>query len=234
MRPAKSVKTVSEPAMHIAIDGPAASGKSTLGRAVADALGYRFLDTGQMYRAVTLEALRQGVSGNDEVALGRIAQELEFELRGARLFINGSPGGPELHTPEVDAAVSAVSAHPSVRSVLVHSQRDIANRDSIVMVGRDIGTTVLPGAAVKLWLTASDAERARRRLKEEPQFVANEGHEAALARLSSRDHYDSTRLHSPLQQAPDAIIVDTDGRSPRQVLDLALAAIRVAAVDDPS
>ena len=130
--------------------------------------------------------------------------------------------------------MSAVSAHPSVRSVLVHSQREIANRDSIVMVGRDIGTTVLPDAAVKLWLTASDAERARRRLKDEPQCVAIEGHEAALARLSERDHYDSTRLHSPLQKAPDAIIVDTDGRSPRQVLDLALAAIRVAAGDDPS
>jgi CMP/dCMP kinase len=225
------VKSAPECGLLIAIDGPAASGKSTLGGAIADALGYRFLDTGKMYRAVTLKALEEGVSSNDEAALLRIAQEMTFELAGPLLLIDGSPAGQELHSPDVESTVSEVSAHPSVRSVLVRRQRELAKGAGIVMVGRDIGTTVLPAAPVKLWLTASQAERARRRLHDEPDHLARAGHQAALVRLGTRDRIDSTRSHSPLQKAPDAIIVNTDGLSPRQVLDQALAAIRAVATD---
>jgi cytidylate kinase len=228
------VKSASETGLHIAIDGPAASGKTTLGSAIADVLGFRFLDTGKMYRAVTLKALQEGVASNNEAALLRIAQEIKFDFAGARLLIDGSPEGQQLHSPDVDSNVSEVSAHPSVRSVLVRRQRELANGAGIVMVGRDIGTTVLPAAPVKLWLTASEAERARRRLHDEPEHLARAGHEAALVRLGTRDRIDSTRSHSPLQKAPDAIIVNTDGKSPRQVLDQALAAIRVVSTDGPS
>ncbi len=211
---------------HIAIDGPAASGKSTLGRSIADSLGYKFLDTGQMYRAVTLKALIDRVPADDEARLSEIAQGLDFALSPNGLLIDGVPAGQELHSPEVDSAVSEISAQTAVRSALVRRQREIATGDPIVMVGRDIGTTVLPNAPVKLWLTASDSERARRRLRDQPEQVVREGHEAALARLGSRDRYDASRAHSPLQRAADAIFIDTDGRSPGQVLDQALAAIR--------
>jgi CMP/dCMP kinase len=222
------------PVMQIAIDGPAASGKSTLGRAIAEELRYPFLDTGQMYRAVTRKALSQGLPTDGADALTRIAQSTRFELASHGLTVDGMPAGQDLHSPEVDAAVSEVSAHPGVRAVLVDYQRELADSYAIVMVGRDIGTTVLPDAPVKLWITASEQERARRRLREQPDEVVLEGQAAAVARLGTRDRYDSTRVHSPLQKAADAIVIDTDGRSPRQVLDQALAVIRAASPDRPS
>jgi CMP/dCMP kinase len=222
------------PVMQIAIDGPAASGKSTLGRAIAGELRYPFLDTGQMYRAVTRKALSRGLPTDGAEALTRIAQSTRFELASHGLTVDGMPAGQDLHSPEVDAAVSEVSAHPGVRAVLVDYQRELADSYAIVMVGRDIGTTVLPDAPVKLWITASEQERARRRLREQPDEVVLEGQAAAVARLGTRDRYDSTRVHSPLQKAADAIVIDTDGRSPRQVLDQALAVIRAASPDRPS
>jgi cytidylate kinase len=225
---------MSRSTLRIAIDGPAASGKSTLGRAIADELRFPFLDTGQMYRAVTRRSFLEGVPAHDENELTRIAESIRFGLGPQGLTIDGVPAGPELHAPGVDAAVSEVSAHPKVRAVLVRKQREFAGGGSIVMVGRDIGTTVLPDAPVKLWVTASDAERARRRRRDQPEDVAREGQAAAVARLGSRDRYDSTRAHSPLQRAPDAIVIDTDGASPRQVFDLALAAIRAVRADGPS
>lgn len=220
--------------MQIAIDGPAASGKSTLGRAIAGELGYAFLDTGQMYRAVTRRALTLGVPTHAAEALTQIAESTRFDLGPEGLEVDGLPTGQDLHSPEVDAAVSAVSAHRDVRTVLVRMQRELADHNSIVMVGRDIGTVVLPDAPVKLWVTASDVERARRRLQDQRHEVVREGQAAAVARLGARDRYDSTRAHSPLQMSPDAIFIDTDGRSPRQVLDQALAAIRAASGYGPS
>jgi CMP/dCMP kinase len=225
---------MSRSGFQIAIDGPAASGKSTLGRAIADELRFPFLDTGQMYRAVTRESLLEGVPADATKALRRIAESIRFDLAPSGLTLNGVLAGPELHLPEVDAAVSEVSAHPEVRQVLVRVQRELADDDCIVMVGRDIGTTVLPSAPIKFWITASNEERARRRLRDQPEEVARQGHAAAIARLTSRDTYDSTRVHSPLQRAPDAILIDTDGRSPRQVLDVALAEIHAACGERPS
>jgi cytidylate kinase len=220
--------------MQIAIDGPAASGKSTLGKAISGELRYPFLDTGQMYRAVTRKALTRGVAPHDSEALTQIAKSTRFKLSPRGLEVDGVPAGPDLHSPDVDSAVSEVSAHAEVRAVLVHLQRELADDGSIVMAGRDIGTTVLPDAAVKLWVTASDEERARRRLQDQPEEMEREGRSAAVARLGSRDRYDSTRAHSPLQRAPDAILVDTDGRTPGQVLDHALEIIQAASGDDPS
>jgi cytidylate kinase len=220
--------------MQIAIDGPAASGKSTLGKAISAELRFPFLDTGQMYRAVTRKALTDGVSTHDSQALTRIARSMRFSMSPRGLELDGVPAGPDLHSPGIDSAVSEVSAHADVRAVLVSRQRELADNSSIVMAGRDIGTTVLPDAAVKLWVTASDQERARRRLQDQPEELARESNSAAVARLSSRDRYDSTRAHSPLVRAPDAILIDTDGRTPGQVLDHALAVIQAAAGDDPS
>lgn len=225
---------MTECGLQIAIDGPAASGKSTLGRSIAESLGYKFLDTGQMYRAVTLKALLDKVPTGDESRLGQIARHLDFDLSPRGLLIDGVPVGPELHSAEVDSVVSEVSAHPTVRAALVRRQREMAGADPIVMVGRDIGTTVLPNAPVKLWLTASDAERARRRLQDQPEHLVREGQDAALSRLGLRDRYDESRTHSPSQRAPDAIFVDTDGQSPEQVFEHALAAIRAASEGGPS
>ena len=220
--------------MQIAIDGPAASGKSTLGKAISGELQFPFLDTGQMYRAVTRKALKGGVAPHDAVRLTQIANSMSFRLGPRGLEVDGTPAGPDLHFPDVDSAVSEVSAHAGVRAVLVRRQRELADDDSIVMAGRDIGTTVLPDAAVKLWVTASDEERARRRLQDQPAETQREGNSTAVARLRSRDRYDSTRAHSPLQRAPDAILIDTDGRTLGQVLDHALAVIQAASGDGPS
>jgi len=219
------MRVMSKSSLQIAIDGPAASGKSTLGRAIAEELRFPFLDTGQMYRAVTRKSLLEGVKADETEGLQHIAESTRFELGPAGLTVDGTAAGPELHLPDVDATVSEVSAHPEVRQVLVRIQRELADEGRIVMVGRDIGTTGLPDAPVKLWITASDEERARRRMRDQPEEVARQGQAAAVARLSTRDRYDSTRAHSPLQRAPDAILIDTDGRSPRQVLDVALAEI---------
>ena len=218
----------------IAIDGPAASGKSTLGSALADTLGYAFLDTGQMYRAVTRKALHKGLPLADGNALARLAETTSFSLHGRTLLVDGVPSGGELHTPQVDAAVSQVSAHPQVRSALVRVQRELGEGGNIVMVGRDIGTVVLPDAPIKLWLTASGAERATRRLKDQANDDATVGHEDVLQRLEARDRFDRTRQDSPLVRAVDAILIDTDGRTPGQVLDQALAALGAAFWDGPS
>lgn len=220
-----------EPSRVIAIDGPAASGKTTLGKALANALGYRFLDTGEMYRAVARNALQRAIPADDEAALARMADSLNFQLVSERLWVDGVPAGDELHVAEVDASVSEVSAHATVREMLVRVQREIAKHGPIVMVGRDIGTTVFPDAEVKMWITASDEERARRRRQERPTETGSENEAAELARLGSRDAYDSTRATSPLRQAPDAILINTDHQSPGQVLDQALAVVRGASGD---
>ncbi len=216
---------------QIAIDGPAASGKSTLGRGLAQALGYSFLDTGQMYRAVTAEAIARGIQVDDSDSLGSVATGMQFSLPPDGLQVNGEPAGRALHSPQIDAYVSAVSSHASVRRALVAVQRGLAANHRIVMVGRDIGTTVLPDAPVKFWVTASEAERARRRSLERGDDLNSGEQGVAAATLGQRDLFDSTRLHSPLQKAPDAIVVDTGDRTQRQVLNDVLSLLRDAVWD---
>ena len=212
--------------MIIAIDGPAASGKSTVAKAVARRLGIRHLDTGAMYRAVTWLALHEGFDTGDELALADLAaaHPVEFtyadgESIATAVCIGGHDVTAAARFPEVDAAVSAVSAVAGVRSALVERQRTLAGERDTVAEGRDIGTVVFPSAEVKVYLTASAEERARRRKID----LAAQGHaveqDEVQARLERRDTYDSTRAVSPLEAAADATLLDTTGLSIEQVVD---------------
>lgn len=192
----------------IAIDGPAGSGKSTLARALAASLGWAFLDTGAMYRAVTYEVLRRGIDLFDKVAVAEIARASTIETM-PRVTINGRDVHDEIRSPDVNVGVSAVAANPEVRSEMVRRQRDFAAAQAVgsVVEGRDITTVVFPNATVKVYLTASLKERARRRDDET---------EASVAR---RDDIDSSRDASPLRQADDALVLDTTGRSVDEVVE---------------
>ena len=212
--------------MIIAIDGPAASGKSTVAKAVARRLGVRHLDTGAMYRAVTWLALERGVSTGDAEALARIAEEnpVSFEYLSDGpiadvVRIAGYDVTTAVRTPDVDADVSAVSAVSAVREALVARQRELADARDVVAEGRDIGTVVFPLAEVKVFLTASAQERARRRRID----LAGQGVEVdeaeVQARLERRDAYDSSREVSPLAAAGDATLLDTTGLTVEQVVD---------------
>ncbi len=208
--------------MIIAIDGPAASGKSTLARALAARLGLTFLDTGAMYRAVTLAALRRDVRPSDAAACAALAGEvrLSFDAEG-RILIEGEPGEPHIRGVEVTGHVSEVAAHSGVRRALVEAQRAVAAAaveagGGVVAEGRDTTSVVFPGADLKVFLLASPAVRAMRRAREEgrPEMAAT--YEADLAR---RDTHDSQRADSPLLEVEDAVRVDTDTLSPEAVLD---------------
>ncbi|HLE74086.1 MAG TPA: (d)CMP kinase, partial [Anaerolineales bacterium] len=220
--------------LTIAIDGPAASGKSTLAQALAQRLGYLYFDTGAMYRAVTLAALRRGLNMADEAALAKVAGEVEIDLRPASradgrlndVFMDGEDCTWAIRTKEVDAAVSAVSAFPSVRRALTEQQQRIGRRGAVVMAGRDIGTVVLPGAELKIFLDASLEERAKRRHTESLERGESEPYEQILKSLRERDQIDSSRVVAPLRPAEDAIQLKTDGVGREQVLDQVLGLVR--------
>ena len=210
----------------IAVDGPAASGKTVVGRRLARRLGYRFLDTGARYRAVTLLALEQGIPLDDADALTRVAKEMDFqsiehETDGGtpQVIVNGRDVSGEVRSPAVDRAVSQVSQVPGVRHALVGLQRDMARKGSIVMAGRDIGTVVLPDARLKVFLEASAPVRARRRFEEMSQKGGSSRYEEVLADLERRDKLDSEREISPLRPAADAERIHTDGQSIDEVVE---------------
>ena len=202
----------------IAIDGPAASGKSTLGRRLADALGYLFFDTGVMYRAVTWATLQRGVEVKDEAGVTRLAETVQIDVcppskedgRACDVLADGVDITWATRTPEVEANVSPVSAYRGVREALASQQRRIGLRGRVVMVGRDIGTVVLPEAELKIYLDASPEERARRRYKEILDRGGKADYEVILAGVRMRDEIDSNRAFSPLRAAEDAIILDSD------------------------
>jgi cytidylate kinase len=202
----------------IAIDGPVAVGKSTVGSILARRLGYRFVDTGIMYRALTWLALNFKVSSEDEAALSRLARESRIDLipspTGERVLVNSQEITAELRDPEVEAQVSQVSQVVGVREALVVQQRRLAEPGGVVMAGRDIGTVVLPQAELKVFLSASPEERARRRHQEQK----GASYETILAELKRRDEIDTRRAISPLRPAPDARIVDTEGLTAEQVV----------------
>lgn len=207
----------------IAIDGPAGAGKSTLARLVAEKLGYTYIDTGAMYRAIALWAMRTGVDAADTPKLEQLAMAARIDLLpGRRLQLNGEDVTEAIRTPEVSALASRVAAVGAVRSALVVRQREIAAAANVVMEGRDIGTVVFPDARVKIFLDADPAERVRRREAETPGAVRS----ALAAQIAERDERDRTRAESPLLQAPDAVYLDSTGLTPQQVEDEILRIVR--------
>ena len=214
----------------IAVDGSAASGKSTIGRKLAEKLEYPFLDTGLMYRAVTLAALERGVDVNDHYALGGLASSVRLEVgppapgsvETCSISIDGKDVTAQLRRADVEDAVSLVSRVPGVREALVQQQREIAGRQAMVMAGRDIGTVVLPDADLKIYLDASIGERARRRHAEFSTHGRAVTKEIVLEDLRRRDQLDSQRAVSPLRPAKDAIVIKTDGLSQDEVLQRVL------------
>lgn len=206
----------------IAIDGPAASGKTVVGRLVSVRLGFQFLDTGLMYRAVTLAAIQQSTPLSDDVALATLAGETEIAITdtpdGTRVVVNSADVTDSLRDTKVEAAVSQVSAVAGVRAVLVAKQRDMAEAGSIVMAGRDIGTVVLANADIKVYLQASAEERAKRRGLEKSGAKDKAPVGTVQKDLEARDKQDSQRTASPLRPADDAHIIQTDGLSIEQVV----------------
>jgi CMP/dCMP kinase len=204
----------------IAIDGPSGSGKSTVSRGVGAALGWAVLDTGAMYRAVTLAALDAGVDLDDEAATAKIAGEVTVEAGGERVLLDGRDVTDAVRGPEATAAVSTVAAHPSVRQALVARQREwIERRGEGVVEGRDIGTVVFPDAALKVFLTASNEERARRRHRDEAAAERDRAVGEIESDMARRDMHDSEREASPLRAAADAVIVDTTAKPVGEVVD---------------
>jgi cytidylate kinase len=215
----------------VAIDGPGGSGKSTIARGVARALGWPVLDTGAMYRAVTLAVLESRFGLDDEEACARIAEERTIAVDDGVTMIDGRDVSHEIRGPGVTAAVSAVSAHPRVRAVLVARQRAwLAEHGAGVVEGRDIGTVVFPAAPVKVFLTASDEERARRRQRDEEASARAVRVEEVQTDLARRDALDSGRRASPLRPAEDAMVVDTTGRSVESVVGELVERARLAGI----
>jgi len=214
------------PPSIIALDGPAASGKSTLGRTLADTLGYLFFDTGVMYRAVTWIALQHDLNLSDEAVITELAQKAQIDIqppskndgRACDVIIGGKDVTWDMRNDEVDANVSVVSAYAGVRQALSEQQRRIGLRGRVVMVGRDIGTVVLPEADLKVYLDASAEERAKRRFDEIIARGDPADYEEILRKVIERDRIDSTRAVAPLRPADDAVIIDSDKMNADQVV----------------
>ena len=214
--------------MIIAIDGPAGSGKSTVAREVARRLGFTYLDSGAMYRAVTLAALESGEDITDGAALGRLGAALDIELHrrdddNARVIADGRDVSDAIREPRVTGASSTVAAHPEVRAAMLEKQRALMSAGDYVVEGRDIGTVVAPDAPVKAFLTADPEERARRRAAELERSGLSIQQDVVRDAIEQRDLLDSTRSAAPLRQADDAELIDTTGLTPEAVADRIVA-----------
>ena len=224
--------------LRVALDGPGSSGKSSVGAAAAKILGYRFLDTGVLYRAITWLSVRRDIDPEDEATLVALVPELELATDEAgslrRVRIGGRDVTDELHAPEVDRRVSTVSRQALVRGALLETQRQLAAAGRIILAGRDIGTVVLPDAEVKLYLEVSIEERARRRAAE--RDLAPDSPEAAaiLADLRRRDHVDSSRDVAPLRVPDDAVIVSSEGRRFEDTVAEVVGLIRAREQQEPT
>lgn len=215
------------PASMIAIDGPSASGKSTLAQRLAEELDYLYFDTGVMYRAVTLAALQRGVLIEDEACITEIAHSLNLDVRPSSVddgrkfdvLMDGVDITWALRSADVDENVSLVSTYPGVRQAMTHRQREIGLRGQVVMVGRDIGTVVLPEADLKIYLDASVEERAHRRYQESLELGGQGCFDEVLRSMDERDTLDSTRELAPLLPAADAVILDTTELNADQVFE---------------
>ncbi len=216
--------------INVAIDGPAGAGKSTVARAAAKELGYIYVDTGALYRAVGLNALRIGVETTDAVkvaeTLDSISVELKFVDGEQQVLLNGENVSSEIRTPDASMAASNVSAIPAVRAFLFDLQRDIAKKNNCIMDGRDIGTVVLPDAQVKIFLTASPEIRAKRRYDELIEKGSDVDYDDVLADLIKRDYNDSHREVAPLKPAEDGVTVDTSGLTLEESIDKIIETVR--------
>lgn len=212
--------------VNIAIDGPAGAGKSSLAKGLARCLGYTYIDTGALYRSVAYEVLCRNISPNDVEQIKQILPEVNVSFRHVdgvqRVFVNGEDVSEKIRTNEISSAASIVSAIPEVRSFLLDLQRNIAKEQNIVMDGRDIGTVVLPDAAVKIFLTASAQDRAKRRFEEQKDTEHAVSYEEILNSMLERDKNDSERDIAPLKPAADAILLDNSGFQPNETLDSVL------------
>lgn len=218
---APKTTSAQETPQAIAIDGPGASGKTTVGQILAARLGYHFIDTGIMYRAVTAAAVRESASLEDESTLERLARSVRLQPKngGYRVKVGDMDLTEELHTPAIDRLVSGVSMKSRVREALVQTQRELAAQGGVVMVGRDIGTVVLPDAPLKIFLGASPEERARRRFEESREGGEVDSYQGVLDDLKRRDLLDSQRAISPMTAAEDACHVDTNDHTVDEVVD---------------
>ena len=222
----KSMKTVS-----IAIDGPSGAGKSTLARSAAAELGYLYVDTGAIYRTIGCYVQAHGIDPKDKTAVLAALPDIRVEMRYGEeglqhMLLNGRDVTGEIRLPEISLYASAVSAYPEVRAYLLEMQRSLARENNVIMDGRDIGTVVLPDAAVKIFLTASPEIRAKRRCLELTQRGTPEAYEKVLAEIRQRDYNDTHRAAAPLRQAEDALLLDTSELSFAESLQALLKLIR--------
>ena len=219
---------------NIAIDGPAASGKSTIGTLVANKIGYMCLDTGIMYRAVAFQALKEGIDIADKEAVERLAERIEINIRPASskdgrqfdVIINGGDHTWDIRTPEVNAVVSEVSVYAGVRRAMTLQQRKIAEKGRIVMIGQDIGTVVLPDAELKIYLDASVEVRAQRRYIEDLSHGKDVCLQDVIESLRHRDEIDSGRALAPLKAAEDAVVIDSDKMTVYEVVEYVMGLLK--------
>jgi CMP/dCMP kinase len=213
----------------IAIDGPSASGKSTLGRMLARELGLLYIDTGSMYRAVALAVMESSVNASDDVAVGSLAARIDIDLTGdpdaLKITLGGQDVSEEIRSEQATRMSSVISAIPAVRRAMVDRQREMGQRGA-VLNGRDIGTVVFPDADVKFFLTAQSDARAQRRFTEEQGVGSKIGFAETVADMIERDQRDSTRVDSPLKIADDAVVIDSTGLSIQEVFERMMAAVR--------
>ena len=210
----------------IAIDGPSGAGKGTISRTVSQALGYRHVDTGAMYRAVAWKAVHDGLPLDNEDVITGIARDAAIVVEGGVVSIDGHDVSRAIRTPEIDKAATAVARLPRVREALVARQRQLAESGGVVMEGRDIGTVVFPNADVKIYLDASVDERARRRANDDAHTGSQVGQAAVAAAIDARDRSDTTRTVSPLTLAADATLIDTTHMPIHEVVDRVMALVR--------